>query len=54
VPQLHELSALCPFATRCEVVLPACAGQAPVATDLGGGHHAHCLRLQATQQVAGS
>jgi len=54
VPQLHELSALCPFATRCDVVLPACAGQAPVATDLGGGHHAHCLRLQATPQVAGS
>lgn len=53
VPQLHELSALCPFTTRCGVVLPACASQAPAATDLGGGHHAHCLRLQATPQVTG-
>ena len=52
VPQLHELTALCPFATRCSLALPACASQAPTASDLGGGHTAHCLRLESSPQEA--
>lgn len=49
VPALHTLTALCPFATRCEVSLNACASQVPANTDLGGGHTARCLRLEVNQ-----
>ena len=52
VPALHTLTALCPFATRCEVSLNACASQVPANTDLGGGHTARCLRLETQQHEA--
>ncbi len=50
VPQLHELTALCPFASRCGVALPACTSQSPTTSDLGGGHTARCLRLEVPRQ----
>jgi peptide/nickel transport system ATP-binding protein len=50
VPPLHTLTALCPFATRCDVCLAACATDVPAISDLGAGHTARCLRLEVTQQ----
>ena len=50
VPQLHELTTLCPFATRCSVSLSACASQVPAVSNLGSGHTACCLRLEVAQQ----
>ncbi len=52
VPALHTLTALCPFATRCQVSLDACASQVPANSDLGDGHTARCLRLEVTQHEA--
>lgn len=46
VPQLHELTALCPFASRCDVAVSACTSQIPALSKLAGGHTACCLRLE--------
>ena len=47
VPELADLSAGCPFFERCTWAAPACAQALPSATDLGSGHRANCLRLDA-------
>ncbi|MFC7583023.1 hypothetical protein ACFQYP_03865 [Nonomuraea antimicrobica] len=38
----------CRFHPRCPVALPVCSGQAPVRTELGGGHWTHCWDADAT------
>ncbi len=47
VPDLHELPPGCPFAGRCAWTVDACAVATPPPVDLGAGHHARCIRLDA-------
>ncbi|WP_374669547.1 ABC transporter ATP-binding protein [Ramlibacter sp.] len=47
VPELADLPAGCPFAGRCAYTVPECAATAPPAVNLGDGHEARCLRLDA-------
>ncbi len=54
VPELVDLPAGCPFCERCAWAAPACAQALPAATDLGSGHRANCLRLDAVAGGAAS
>jgi peptide/nickel transport system ATP-binding protein len=47
VPELVDLPAGCAFADRCAWAQPPCVATRPPATDLGSGHAASCLRLDA-------
>jgi peptide/nickel transport system ATP-binding protein len=47
VPELVDLPAGCAFADRCAWAQPPCVATRPPATDLGAGHAASCLRLDA-------
>ena len=44
VPALADLPAGCPFADRCERVVPACRDALPAKTACGPGHAVRCLR----------
>ncbi len=48
VPELADLPAGCPFAERCERVLPACRAAPPAAVALTAGHEARCIRIEPT------
>lgn len=48
VPELADLPAGCGFADRCTRVVPACRQAPPPAVALAAGHHARCLRIDAT------
>mgnify|MGYP001059530672 FL=1 len=49
--EVPDLAALpdnaCPFAPRCHRAIPACTAQAPPWVEVGSGHHACCLLLDA-------
>jgi peptide/nickel transport system ATP-binding protein len=46
VPELADLPpAACPFADRCDRVVPACRDALPPVVDLGQGHLARCVRV---------
>ena len=47
VPELVDLPAGCAFSDRCAWARPPCVVTRPAATDLGSGHEASCLRLDA-------
>jgi len=47
VPELVDLPAGCAFSDRCAWAQPPCVVTRPPATDLGAGHAASCLRLDA-------
>lgn len=47
VPELVDLPAGCAFSDRCAWAQPPCAQTRPQPTDLGAGHAASCLRLDA-------
>jgi peptide/nickel transport system ATP-binding protein len=47
VPELVDLPSGCPFQDRCPLVIPACADALPAARDLGAGHSARCIRIDA-------
>ena len=54
VPELVDLPRGCAFSDRCAWAQEACAGTRPPATDLGRGHQASCLRLDAVRAGAPS
>ncbi len=47
VPELVDLPAGCPFADRCERVVPACREAPPPAVTVAPDHLARCLRIEA-------
>ena len=47
VPELVDLPAGCPFADRCERVIPACREAPPPAVTVAPDHLARCLRIEA-------
>ncbi len=47
VPELVDLPAGCPFADRCGWVVKACRAAPPPAFEVGPGHVARCIRLDA-------
>ena len=47
VPELVDLPAGCPFADRCERVIPACREALPPAVTVAPDHLARCLRIEA-------
>ncbi|MGZ5845890.1 MAG: ABC transporter ATP-binding protein [Ramlibacter sp.] len=47
VPDLADLPPGCPFAGRCRFAIPDCAVTAPPPVEVGPGHHARCIRLDA-------
>jgi len=49
VPELVDLPAGCAFSDRCAWAQPACVVTRPLPTDLGAGHAANCLRLDAVR-----
>ena len=56
VPELVDLPPGCPFAGRCAFTIPECHVTPPPPVEVGPGHHARCIRLDAvaaaTQEVA--
>ena len=48
VPEVADLPAGCPFAERCPLVIDACRATLPPPVRVGPGHHARCLRTDAT------
>ena len=50
VPELVDLPPGCPFAGRCSFTMPECHVTAPPAVDIGAGHIAKCLRLDAVRE----
>ncbi len=48
VPELADMPVGCPFADRCDQVLDACRAAKPPVVDIGPGHQARCLRVEAT------
>jgi peptide/nickel transport system ATP-binding protein len=47
VPELVDLPAGCPFAERCAWVVDACRSAPPPPVQVGAGHEARCIRLDA-------
>ena len=47
VPELVDLPKGCPFAGRCGFTIPECHVTVPPAYEVGLGHHARCIRLDA-------
>jgi peptide/nickel transport system ATP-binding protein len=47
VPELADMPAGCPFADRCDRVLDACRAAKPPVVEVGPGHQARCLRVEA-------
>ncbi|HVZ44566.1 MAG TPA: ABC transporter ATP-binding protein [Ramlibacter sp.] len=47
VPELVDLPAGCPFAGRCGFTIPKCHVTVPPPYEVGAGHHARCIRLDA-------
>ncbi|MGZ5270868.1 MAG: ABC transporter ATP-binding protein [Ramlibacter sp.] len=47
VPDLADLPPGCPFAGRCRFAIPDCAVTAPPPVEVGPGHRARCIRLDA-------
>ena len=47
VPELADMPVGCPFADRCDRVLDACRAAKPPVVDVGPGHQARCLRVEA-------
>jgi len=47
VPELADMPVGCPFADRCDRVLDACRAAKPPVVDIGPGHQARCLRVEA-------
>ncbi len=47
VPELADLPPGCPFAGRCRFTIPECHGTPPPPVEVGPGHHARCIRLDA-------
>jgi peptide/nickel transport system ATP-binding protein len=52
VPELVDLPRGCAFSDRCAWAQATCTSTRPPATDLGGGHEASCLRLDAVRAGA--
>ena len=48
VPELADMPIGCPFADRCDLVLDACRAAKPPVVEVGPGHQARCLRIEAT------
>jgi peptide/nickel transport system ATP-binding protein len=46
VPELVDMPAGCPFADRCELVIPECRAAPPPAVQVGERHQARCLRIE--------
>ena len=42
----------CPFAGRCPLTIDACSDALPATTDLGRGHSARCIRIDAAERLA--
>ena len=53
VPELADLPPGCPFAGRCRLTADACVTVSPPAVEVGPGHTARCLRLDAALATAG-
>jgi len=51
VPELVDLPAGCPFAGRCSFTVPECHVTVPPAVEVGEGHHARCIRLDAVAEA---
>jgi peptide/nickel transport system ATP-binding protein len=51
VPELVDLPAGCPFAGRCAFTIPDCHVTVPPPCEVGPGHHARCIRLDAVAQA---
>jgi peptide/nickel transport system ATP-binding protein len=49
VPELVDLPPGCPFAGRCSFTIPECHVTVPPPVDVGSGHVARCIRLDAVQ-----
>jgi peptide/nickel transport system ATP-binding protein len=47
VPELVDLPPGCPFAGRCRLTVPECHVTPPPPVEVGPGHHARCIRLDA-------
>jgi peptide/nickel transport system ATP-binding protein len=47
VPELVDLPPGCPFAGRCSFTIPECHVTVPPPHEIGPGHHARCIRLDA-------
>ncbi len=50
-PDLRALPPGCSFAPRCRFEMPACTAGFPPSHDLGSGHAASCLRIDAVRRV---
>ena len=50
VPELADLPRGCPFAGRCPFTIPECDAQLPPAIEVGAGHQARCIRLDAVAE----
>ncbi len=53
VPELVDLPDGCPFADRCPWVIEACRQALPPPIDVGPGHTARCIRLEAVAASGG-
>jgi peptide/nickel transport system ATP-binding protein len=47
VPDLADLPPGCPFTERCRLAVAACRDTVPPPVEIGPGHHARCLRIEA-------
>ncbi len=56
VPELVDLPPGCPFAGRCRFTIPECHATVPPPVEVGSGHQARCIRLDAVaaEQLAGA
>ena len=52
VPELADMPAGCPFADRCNWVIPACRSALPPAMPVGAQHWARCIRLDAVRAAS--
>ena len=52
VPELADLPPGCPFADRCRLAVSECSATRPLPIQLGRGHEASCIRLDAVAAAA--
>jgi peptide/nickel transport system ATP-binding protein len=51
VPELADLPRGCPFTDRCRLAIAACRDAVPPAVQVGPGHEARCLRIDAALSI---
>jgi len=52
LPDLRTSPPGCSFGPRCRFAMPACIAGSPPSHDVGSGHAASCLRIDAVRRAA--